>query len=121
MDYRPVNLAEKLGAFEEQWAPRIVAQLNDYHVKLAKLQGEFVWHAHEETDELFYVVQGEMVIHFRDSDVALEAGELLVVPRGVEHKPSAEEECHVMLVELAGTVNTGGAGGEMTAPGDVWV
>lgn len=121
MDYRPVNLEEKLAVFEEQWAPKIVAQMNDYHVKLAKLQGEFVWHAHEETDELFYVVQGEMVIHFRDGDVTLKAGELVVVPRGVEHKPSAEEECNVMLVELAGTVNTGESDGEMTAPEDVWV
>lgn len=104
-----INLAEKLGLFSEQWSPRIVAQLNDYHFKLAKLQGDFVWHSHAETDELFLVIEGELRIEFRDREATLRAGEMLVVPKGVEHKPYAAEECHVLLVEPAGTVNTGDA------------
>jgi mannose-6-phosphate isomerase-like protein (cupin superfamily) len=121
MTQRKVNFEEKFELFADQWAPRIVAQLNDYHFKLARIQGEFVWHKHDETDEAFIVVDGEMAIDFRDGRVALKAGEMLVVPKGVEHKPVAETECKMLLVEPAGTVNTGDAGGDLTAEDDVWI
>ena len=107
MPYRPINLLERFSTFTDQWSPRIVAQMNDDHFKLARLQGEFVWHSHPETDEVFFVVEGEMKIHFRDGEVTLRPGEMYVVPRGVEHKPSAERECKILLVERAGTKNTG--------------
>lgn len=110
-----VNLAEKLARITDQWSPKIVAQMNDTHFKLVKLQGDFVWHSHPETDEVFIVLEGELRIDFRDGAATLGKGEMIVVPRTVEHKPHAEEECHVMLVEPAGTPNTGDAGGERTA------
>jgi mannose-6-phosphate isomerase-like protein (cupin superfamily) len=116
-----INLRDKLAKFSEHWSPRVVAEMNDYQFKLAKLRGEFVWHAHEDTDEVFIVVEGEMTLEFRDRSVQLAAGEMYVVPRGVEHRPVAENECCVMLVEPRGTVNTGDAGGAYTAPNDVWV
>ena len=109
-----VNLEDKFGRISEQWSPKILAQLNDYHVKAVKLQGEFVWHKHDETDELFLVTKGSLVIRFRDRDVTLGPGELVVVPKGVEHLPVAEEECEVLLIEPAGTPNTGDAGGART-------
>jgi mannose-6-phosphate isomerase-like protein (cupin superfamily) len=111
---QPVNLAACLARFTEQWAPRRIALLNDYEVKVAKLQGEFVWHHHEDTDELFLVVSGRLTIQLRDGDVVLEPGEMYVVPRGVEHCPRAEEETSVVLLEPVGTVNTGSAGGPRT-------
>jgi mannose-6-phosphate isomerase-like protein (cupin superfamily) len=114
MPANKVNLREKFTRFTEQWSPKIVADVNDYHVKLAKVQGEFVWHRHEDTDELFLVVRGQMTIKLRDGYVTLEEGDLYVVPRGVEHKPVAEQEAHILLLEPAGTVNTGDAGGERT-------
>ncbi|MEZ5403363.1 MAG: cupin domain-containing protein [Bryobacteraceae bacterium] len=116
-----INLREKLALFEEHWSPRIVAAMNGYQFKLVKVKGEFVWHDHAETDEVFVVLQGRLTIAFRDGEVTLGPGEMVVVPRGVEHKPYADEECHMMLVEPAGTVNTGAAGGELTAPDGVWV
>jgi mannose-6-phosphate isomerase-like protein (cupin superfamily) len=116
-----INLKRKLSLFSDHWAPRIVAQMNDYHFKLAKIEGEFIWHSHPETDETFFVVDGEMVIHFRDRDIPLYEGDLIVVPKGVEHKPEGKSECHIMLIEPAGTVNTGDAGGERTALDGVWV
>ena len=109
-----VNIAEKLAQFDEQWSPKVVGQVNDVHVKLTKLEGEFVWHHHEREDELFLVVSGSLVIKFRDRDVRLEEGEFLIVPRGVEHKPVAEEEVHVLLVEPATTLNTGNVRSERT-------
>ena len=121
MNRRPINVSEKFLKFSDQWAPKIVAQMNDYHFKLAKVQGEFVWHSHADTDEVFIVFDGEMMIHFRDGDVNLQRGELFVVPRGVEHKPSATRECKIMLVEPAGTINTGDAGGPKTAADGVWI
>jgi mannose-6-phosphate isomerase-like protein (cupin superfamily) len=102
-----VNIAEKLAQFDEQWSPKVVGQVNDVDVKLTKLEGEFVWHHHELEDELFLVVSGSLVIKFRDRDVRIEEGEFLIVPRGVEHKPVAEKEVHVLLVEPASTLNTG--------------
>lgn len=117
-----VRLADKFERIEELWSPRVVAELNDYQFKLVRLQGEFVWHAHAETDEAFFVMEGELRIQFRDGDdVVLRAGEMFVVPRGVEHRPVAEHEVRMMLVEPRGVVNTGDAGGERTAANDVWV
>ena len=119
--YPAINLAEKLGRIHEHWSPRVVAEMNDYQFKLVKLQGEFVWHKHDETDEVFLVVDGAMAIEFRDGRVELARGEMFVVPRGVEHKPVASRECQVMLIEPRGVVNTGDAGGALTAKNDVWV
>jgi mannose-6-phosphate isomerase-like protein (cupin superfamily) len=110
-----VNLAEKLAQFSDYWAPRTVARLNDYDVMVVKVQGEFVWHKHDETDDFFLVVRGHLTIHLRDRDVELDPGELFVVARGVEHCPDATEDTEVLLIEPAGTPNTGDAGGEMTA------
>jgi len=117
-----VNLDAKLAKIAALWQPKIVAQLNDYHVKLARLDGEFVWHRHEETDELFLVLDGALSIRLRDGEVRLRAGELYVVPRGVEHCPRTEDgPCSVLLLEPAGTRNTGDADGERTAPDGEWV
>jgi mannose-6-phosphate isomerase-like protein (cupin superfamily) len=113
-----VDLAEKFGLFSEHWSPKVVARLNDYEIKLAKLKGEFVWHTHDDTDELFLVLEGILVIQLRDGDVSLRAGQLYVVPRGVEHCPIADGDVSVMLIEPAGVVNTGGAGGDLTAAYD---
>ena len=116
-----INLRDKLALFPEHWSPRVVAEMNDVQFKLVKLQGEFVWHAHAETDEVFIVIDGEMTLEFRDKAVSLAAGEMYVVPRGVEHRPVAARECCVMLVEPRGVVNTGDAGGGYTALNDVWI
>ncbi len=116
-----VRLAEKLELLEEYWSPRVVGALNDYHVKLAKFLGDFVWHTHEDTDELFLCLSGHMTIELRDGSVELQAGDLCVIPQGVEHKPRAESECHVLLVEPRGVVNTGSEAGELTAPVDAWI
>lgn len=116
-----INLAEKLTLFSEHWSPRVVAEMNDYQFKLAKLEGEFIWHNHEDTDEVFIVVKGSMQIEMEEETIHLSEGEMYVVPKGVMHKPFAETECHVMLVEPRGVVNTGDAGGELTAENDVWV
>ena len=116
-----INLAEKLNTFNYRWSPRVVAEMNDYQFKLAKLEGEFVWHNHEDTDEVFIVVKGSMDIEMEHETVHLSEGEMYVVPKGMMHKPYAETECHVMLVELRGVVNTGDSGGELTAENDVWV
>jgi mannose-6-phosphate isomerase-like protein (cupin superfamily) len=122
MNYSSINLQEKLTKFSEHWSPKIIAQMNNYHLKLAKVQGEFVWHDHPETDEVFIVVNGHLEILFRDGKVSLNEGEMFVVPKGVEHKPVAEQECHILLIEPAGLVNTGNAtDSELTAPNDVWI
>lgn len=119
--YAPINFRDKLTRFSEHWSPRVVAELNDYQFKLVKLQGEFVWHHHEDTDEAFLVIDGELEIELRDGVARLGPGEMLVVPKGVEHRPRAERECHVLLVEPRGVVNTGDAGGALTAANDVWI
>jgi mannose-6-phosphate isomerase-like protein (cupin superfamily) len=121
MDYHAINFSNKFAKIDEYWSPRIVARMNDDHLKLVKIQGEFVWHSHSETDEVFIVLDGEMAIEFRDGTVTLRTGEMYVVPKGVEHKPIAKQECRILLVEPAGTINTGNAGGTLTAPDDVWV
>ncbi len=121
MDYTPINLQEKFAEFSDHWSPKIIAQMNDYHFKLVKFIGEFVWHNHDDTDEVFIVLDGEMSIQFRDGRVALKSGEMFVVPKGAEHKPSADKECKIMLVEPVGTINTGDSGGELTAKENVWI
>ena len=121
MEYQPISLQDKLSKFSEHWSPKIISQMNDYHFKLAKVQGEFVWHDHPETDEMFLVIKGQLEIHLRDGVVTLNEGEMYVVPKGVEHKPVAENECHILLVEPAGTVNTGDVVSEKTAPNDTWI
>jgi mannose-6-phosphate isomerase-like protein (cupin superfamily) len=121
MKYSPINLQEKFTKFSDHWSPKIIAQMNDYHFKLVKFQGDFVWHSHDTTDEVFVTLDGEMFIEFRDGEVKLKAGEMFVVPKGVEHKPFAESECKIMLIEPAGTVNTGDAGGELTTEENVWI
>jgi len=118
---KAINLAEKLAKFSEHWSPRVVAEMNDYQFKLVKLQGEFVWHDHKDTDEVFLVIQGEMQVGFRDRDVTIGAGEMFVVPRGVEHITRATRECHALIIEPRGGVNTGEAGGELTAQNDRWI
>ena len=116
-----VNLREKLSLFDSHWDPKIVGELNGQHVKLVKFQGEFVWHAHEREDELFLVLRGRFVMEFRDRHVAVEEGEFLIVPRGVEHRPVARDEVHVLLFEPATTLNTGNVVTERTvaAPGRI--
>jgi mannose-6-phosphate isomerase-like protein (cupin superfamily) len=109
-----VNLEEKLALFSEHWSPRVVGELNGQHVKLAKLQGEFVWHYHEAEDELFLVLRGALAIHLRDRVVNLDEGEFFIVPRGVEHKPVAQRETHVLLLEPASTLNTGNVRNDRT-------
>lgn len=110
-----VDLNEKFALFSEHWSPKLVARLNDYEVKLVKVKGDFVWHTHDDTDELFLVVEGSLTIQLRDRDVTLGPGQLFVVPRGVEHCPRADDEVKVLLLEPTGVVNTGDAGGELTA------
>ena len=109
-----VNLAAKLAQFSDKWQPKIVGELNGQHVKLAKILGEFIWHHHDNEDELFLVVKGRFRMEFRDRHVWLEEGEILIVPRGVEHRPVAEEEVHVLLFEPASTLNTGNVENERT-------
>ncbi len=118
---KPINFDDKLSLFTEHWSPKIIAQMNDYHFKVAKFQGEFVWHCHDDTDEVFIVLDGKMSMAFRDGSLDLESGEMIVVPKGAEHKPSADKECKVLLVEPAGTINTGGTGGDLTAEDNVWI
>ena len=121
MSHYPINIKEKLTKFSEHWSPKTIAQMNDYHFKLAKVQGEFIWHDHPETDEVFLVIKGKLEIFLRDGKVMLNEGELYVVPKGVEHKPVAAEECHILLIEPSGTINTGNVVDEKTAPNTVWI
>ena len=110
-----INLNEKLGLFEEHWQPKIVARINDYDVRLVKVKGEFVWHLHDDTDDFFLVLKGHLTIQLRDRNIELDEGEAYVVPKGVEHCPRADHEASVLLIEPSGTVNTGDAGGPLTA------
>jgi mannose-6-phosphate isomerase-like protein (cupin superfamily) len=121
MTYEPINLGRKLALIHDQWKPRVVAEMNDYQFKLVKLQGDFIWHDHKDTDETFIVLSGRLRIDFRDGTVSLGEGEMFVVPRGVEHRPCAEEEVQLMLIEPRGVLNTGDEGGGRTAENDVWI
>jgi mannose-6-phosphate isomerase-like protein (cupin superfamily) len=121
MDYQAINLRRKFALFSEQWQPKVIGEMNDYQFKIVKLQGDFVWHDHPRTDETFIVIEGELRIDFRDGAVRLGAGEMFVVPKGVEHKPYAEHEVQLLLIEPRGVLNTGDAGGERTAENDVWI
>jgi mannose-6-phosphate isomerase-like protein (cupin superfamily) len=121
MGYKSINFGQKFGLFNEQWQPKVIAEMNDYQFKVVKLQGDFVWHDHKDTDETFIVIDGVLRIDFRDGAVNISAGEMFVVPKGVEHKPYAEREVKLLLIEPHGVLNTGDAGGERTAQNDVWI
>jgi mannose-6-phosphate isomerase-like protein (cupin superfamily) len=119
--YLAVNFSDKFGRLSELWQPRVVAEMNDYQFKVVRLEGDFVWHSHAETDEAFIVLEGELRIDFRNGSVTLKAGEMTVVPKGREHKPFAEKEVRLLLIEPKGVFNTGDAGGERTAENDLWI
>lgn len=121
MSYQAINFAQKFGLFDEQWQPKVVAEMNDYQFKIVKLQGDFIWHDHKDTDETFIVIDRTLRIDFRDGAVTVKAGEMFVVPRGIEHKPYAEREVKMLLIEPRGVLNTGHEGGERTAENDVWI
>ncbi len=116
-----INFADKFSRFSSHWEPKVVAEMNDYQFKLVKVKGEFIRHQHDDTDEVFIVLEGTLFIDFDLERKSLSAGEMIVVPKGVNHRPSSEDECHILLVELSGVVNTGDAGGDLTAPNDAWI
>ena len=116
-----INLKEKFSKFSEHWSPKVIAEMNDYQFKLVKIQGEFVWHNHDDTDETFIVIEGEMKIEFENETLQLNEGDMFVVPKGVEHKPWAGNECKVMIIEPRGVLNTGNSEGDLTASNDVWI
>ncbi|WP_236440002.1 cupin domain-containing protein [Pseudomonas syringae] len=118
---KAISFNEKFALFSEHWTPKVIAQMNDYQFKLVKVQGEFLWHSHADTDEVFIVLEGELQIHFREGCVTLGAGEMYVVGKGVEHKPSANEEAKVLLVEPCGVINTGEHTSALTAENDAWI
>ena len=118
---KKINLEQKFSLFTEHWTPKIIAELNDYQIKIVKVQGDFVWHDHSDTDEFFLVLEGTLFIEFESETMELNAGELYVVPKGVQHRPYAQEECRVMLIEPRGVVNTGEASSDLTASNDVWI
>ena len=109
-----INILEKLNLFNDYWSPKILGELNESYVKIAKLKGEFLWHIHENEDEMFYVLKGRLIIRFRDKDVILNEGEFIIIPKGIEHMPVAQEEVHVMLIEAKTTLNTGNVRNERT-------
>ncbi len=121
MNYSPINFQEKFSRFADHWSPKVIAEMNDYQFKLVKVQGDFVWHKHDDTDEVFIVLEGRLTIEFRDGKVELGEGELFVIPKNAEHKPYAENECKIMLVEPKGVINTGQERTEQTAENDVWI
>lgn len=122
MTYDAISLKDKFAVFTEHFRPKVIAQMNDTQFKLVRVEGDFIWHSHEDTDETFLILEGELVIDFRDGRVTLGAGEMFVVPKGKEHKPYAASECKLMLIEPAGTRNTGEvAESQLTAPDDVWI
>ncbi|MBN3262580.1 cupin domain-containing protein [Pectobacterium brasiliense] len=119
--YKSINFAQKLALFDDRWQPKVIAEMNDYQFKIVKIQGDFIWHSHSDTDETFIVLEGQLRIGFRDGNVLINAGEMYVVPRGVEHKPYAEHEVKLLLIEPKGVLNTGHEGGERTAENDIWI
>tara|TARA_Y100001936_G_C15764878_1_gene503150 strand:+ start:149 stop:517 length:369 start_codon:yes stop_codon:yes gene_type:complete len=116
-----INLKEKFSKFSELWSPKVIAEMNDYQFKLVKIQGEFIWHNHKDTDETFLVIEGEMTIEFKDGKIDLSEGEMYIVPKGVEHKPYSKKECKILIIEPKGIINTGDKKGELTAKEDVWI
>jgi len=122
MMYNPINLEKKFNKFSDYWSPKVIGEMNDYQFKVAKVQGEFIWHQHLDTDETFFVIQGQLTIEFKDGSVDIEQGEMYVVPRGVEHKPTATKECHIMIIEPKGVTNTGNKiDSKLKADNDVWI
>ncbi|GFD88914.1 cupin [Tenacibaculum sp. KUL152] len=121
MKRNAINFEEKFSKFSAHWSPRVIAQMNNYQFKLVKVEGEFVWHDPPETDEVFIVIEGSLNIEFRDGSVTLNTGEMFVIPKGTEHKPVAQTECKIMIVEPKGVVNTGETNSTLTADNDVWV
>ena len=122
MIYNPINLEKKFEKFSDYWSPKVIGEMNDYQFKVAKVQGEFIWHQHLDTDETFFVVQGQLTIEFKDGSVDIEQGEMYVVPKGVEHKPMATKECHIMIIEPKGVTNTGNKiDSKLKADNDVWI
>jgi mannose-6-phosphate isomerase-like protein (cupin superfamily) len=122
MNYYPTNINNKFELFSEQWQPKVIATMNDYEFKIAKIEGEFIWHSHKETDETFIVIKGEIEIEFRDGIVKVKEGEIFVVPAGVEHKPMSKKESHIILIEPKGVINTGNIdSNNLTAKNDVWI
>lgn len=119
--YTAINFAEKLSKFTDQWQPRVIAEMNDYQFKIVRIEGDFIWHDHPETDETFIVLEGTLRIDFRDGAVSIGPGEMYVVPKGVEHKPYAQTEVKMLLIEPRGTLNTGQEGGDRTAQNDLWI
>ena len=118
---KKINLEEKFAMFNEHWTPKIITELNDYQIKIVKVEGDFVWHDHSDTDEFFLVIEGTLFIEFEEETMELNAGELYVVPKSVQHRPYALEECKLMLIEPRGVVNTGEAESDLTASNDVWI
>ncbi len=121
MTYKAINLEQKLRLFNDHWQPQIIAEMNDYQFKLVKIQGDFIWHDHPDTDETFLVIEGHLRIDFEDGQVHLSAGEMFIVPKGIRHKPYAENEVKLMLIEPRGVVNTGNEQSDITAENDVWI
>ncbi|MDB0042770.1 cupin domain-containing protein [Flavobacteriaceae bacterium] len=122
MNYYPTNINNKFELFSEQWQPKVIATMNDYELKIAKIEGEFIWHSHKETDETFIVIKGEIEIEFRDGIVKVKEGEIFVVPAGVEHKPMSYKESQIMLIEPKGVINTGDIdSNNLTAENNVWI
>lgn len=116
-----INLNQKFKLFSDNWSPKVIAELNDYQIKLIKINGEFIWHSHDDTDEAFIVINGEFTIKFRDGKVDIKKGEMFIVPKGVEHKPIAKNECQIMVIEPKGVVNTGDKKSDLTAKNNVWI
>ena len=121
MKFESINFDNKFTKFSEHWSPRVIAEMNDYQFKLVKIEGDFTWHDHKDTDEVFMVLSGEMEIEFRDGKVKISEGEMYVVEKGLEHKPFAQDECQVLIIEPRGVVNTGQSESELKADNDVWI
>ena len=122
MNYKSINFSEKLNLFNEHWQPKVISEMNDYQFKIAKIEGEFIWHSHKDTDETFIVLKGEIQIDFKDGNVVVNQGEMFVVPAGVEHRPSSNKESHILLIEPKGVVNTGEkVDSNLRAENDVWI
>ena len=118
---KAINIKSKFKLFEDYWSPKVIEEMNDYQFKVVKVKGEFIWHDHQDTDEVFIVIEGSMSIEFIDRTIELNTGEMIVIKRGEQHKPSAKEECKVLIIEPKGVINTGSKGGNMTAENDIWI